>query len=59
MRSCLLQNVYDELPKLIEVKCYGSSMKIEKTKSARVQTIVSWPAKNQTVVANKNLQSVS
>ena len=51
------KHVCDELLKLNEVKFYGSQIKIEEAKSARVQTIdVSSPAKNQAVVMNKNIE---
>ena len=51
------KHVCDELLKLNEVKSYGSQIKIEEAKSTRGETIiVSSPAKNQSVVANKNLE---
>ena len=51
------KHVCDELLKLNEVKSYGSQIKIEEAKSARGETIiVSSPAKNQSVVANKYLE---
>ena len=57
MGSCLLQNMCDELLKLNEVEFYGSQVKIEQVKSTRGQTIaVSSPAKNLSVVVNKNLE---
>ena len=57
MRSCLPQNVYDELLKLNEIKFHGSQIKIEEAKSTREQTIVvSLSAKNQLLVVNENLE---
>ena len=56
MRSCLLQDVCDELLKLSEVNFHVSQIKIEEAKSTREQTIVSSsPAKSQPVVVNENL----
>ena len=50
------KNVCNELLKLNEVKFYGSQIKIEYTKSTIGKTIVvSFPATNQPVVVNKNL----
>ena len=51
------KHVCDELLKLNEVKFHVSRIKIQEAKSTRGQTIViSSSAKNQPVVANKNLE---
>ena len=50
------KSMCSELLKLNKVKLYGSQIKIEDTKSTRGETIVvSFPATNQPVVVNKNL----
>ena len=51
-----LKHVCDEFLKLNEANFYGSQIKIEEMKSARRQTIVSSPNKNQPVVVNKNIE---